>query len=189
MKALRCFGSCLSLAVAACASPDPTIYTLEPIPGAALSAPAQVIELRRPGLAGYLDRSDVVLKDEGYRLRLNSQARWAEPVGDMIGRVLAEDLGQRLPASIVFSPSGAITADPGVWIEINIQRFGQEPDGRVVLLAEIAVEGGHGHSPLATSTVRLDAMPDQPGARDLVAVMSKLLGQLADRVAKQAVLL
>jgi uncharacterized lipoprotein YmbA len=96
----------LCLCIVACASPDPTIYTLEPIPGAVLSAPSQAIELRRPGLAGYLDRSDVILKDEGYRLDLNSQARWAEPIGDMIGRVLSEDLGQRLPSSMVFSPSG-----------------------------------------------------------------------------------
>jgi uncharacterized lipoprotein YmbA len=178
----------LGLGVAGCASPDPTIYTLEPVPGAALTAPARVIELRRPGLAGYLDRSDIVLKDEGYRLNLNSQSRWAEPVGDMIGRVLAEDLGQRLPGSIVFSPNGAITADPGLWIEINIGRLDQEPDGRVVLMADIAVEGGHGHSPLATSAVRLEAVPDQPGARALVATMSGLLGKLADQVAKKAVL-
>jgi uncharacterized lipoprotein YmbA len=99
---------------------------------------------------------------------------------------LTENLGQRLPASIVFSPSGAITADPGLWIEINIQRFGAEPDGRVVLVADIAVEGGHGHSPLATTTFRLEAVPGQPGARELVAVMSGLLGKLADRVAEAA---
>ncbi len=182
------FAACLSLALTSCASPDPTLYTLEPVPGAVLNAPSRTIELRRPGLAGYLDRSDVVLKDEGYRLHVNSQARWAEPLGDMIGRVLAEDLGQRLPSSIVFSPSGAITADPGLWVEVNIQRFDQQPDGRLVLMAEIAVEGGHGHSPLATSSLQFDALPDQPGARSLVAAMSGLLGKLADQVAKKAVL-
>jgi uncharacterized lipoprotein YmbA len=179
---------CVSLNVASCASPDPAIYTLEPVPGAALRMPARTIELRRPGLAGYLDRSDIVLKNDGYRLHVNSQSRWAEPLGDMIGRVLADDLGQRLPGSLVFSPSGAITADPSMWIEINIQRFDQQPDGRVVLMAEIAVEGGHGHSPLATSSLQVDALPDQPGAGGIVATMSALLGKVADEVAKKAVL-
>jgi uncharacterized lipoprotein YmbA len=70
-----------------------------------------------------------------------------------------------------------------VWIEINIERFDQEPDGQVVLIAEIAVEGGRGHAPIATTNIRLEALPNRPGARELVSVMSRLLGKLADRVA------
>ena len=121
----------LIMALASCASPDPTLFTLQPVAGTpAASATAQVIELRRPGLAGYLDRPDIVLRDAGYQLSVNSQQRWAEPIGDMIGRVLTQDLSQRLPSSTVFSESGAITADPNLRIEVDIVRFDQGADGR-----------------------------------------------------------
>jgi uncharacterized lipoprotein YmbA len=172
------------LAVAACSSPNPTNYTLQPVAGATIAASPQIIELRRPGLAGYLDRSDIVLKDTGYELTTNSQQRWAEPIGDMIGRVLAQDLGQRLPASTVFNESGAITADPALRVEIDIQRFDQGADGRVTLIAEAAIEAGRSHAPVKAQHIQLQADPPGPGAADLAAAMSTLLGQLSDRLAQ-----
>jgi uncharacterized lipoprotein YmbA len=173
----------LVLAVAGCASPDPEFYTLLPMPGTVTPAPANIIELRRLGLAGYLDRSDLVLKDADYRVQVNSQIRWAEPIGDMMGRVLAEDLGQRLPASTVFGQSGAITADPTLRVEIDVQRFDQGEDGRVTLIAEAALESGRQHTPIKTRTIKLEEAPAGAGAASLVATMSNLIGQLADQVA------
>ena len=174
----------VTLALAACASPNPDFYTLQPTQGTVLSGPAQIIELRRPGLAGYLDRSDVVLKSSDYHIAINDQSRWAEPMGDMIGRVLAQDLSQRLPASSVFGQSGAITADPTLRVEVDIQRFDTGADGRVTLTAEVALESGRSHTPVKTRNVMLQAAPAAPGAANLAATMSGLLGQLADRVAQ-----
>jgi uncharacterized lipoprotein YmbA len=174
----------LVAALASCASPDPHIFTLAPVQGTIVATSPQVIELRRPGLAGYLDRSDIVLKDSDYQLNVNSQYRWAEPVGDMIGRVLAQDLSQRLPAATVFSQSGAITADPTLRVEIDIERFDQGADGRLTLVAEAALESGRSHAPLRTRHIVLQAEPAGPGAANLAAAMSALLGQLADRMAQ-----
>ena len=182
---LRFSGLMLALLAASCASADPTLFTLQTVPGTAQPATAgQVIELRRPGLAGYLDRPDVVLRDAGYQLSVNSQQRWAEPIGDMIGRVLTQDLSQRLPSSTVFSESGAITADPTLRIELDIVRFDQGADGRLTLVAEAALEAGRSHVPLRTRHITLTADPPGPGAAALVAAMSTLLGQLADRLAR-----
>jgi uncharacterized lipoprotein YmbA len=183
---LRRHGACLPLLLgllaSACSSPDPINYTLQPVPGTAQQAAGQIIEVRRPGLAGYLDRSDIVLKDTGYKLSLNSQQRWAEPLGDMIGRVLTQDLAQRLPASSVFSETGAITADPGLRVEIDIDRFDTAGDGDLTLVAGIAIEAGITHKPLRQRMVTLKGAP-APGAAGLAASMSTLLGQLADQVA------
>jgi uncharacterized lipoprotein YmbA len=172
------------LALAACASPNPDIYTLQAVPGATIAAPPQTIEVRRPGLAGYLDRADIVLHDTGTQLTVNSQQRWAEPIGDMIGRVLTEDLGQRLPNSTVFGESGAITADPTLRVEIDIQRFDQGPDGHVTLIAETALEAGRTHTPLKTRRITLQTTPIAPGAAALATALSTLLGQLADLMAQ-----
>jgi uncharacterized lipoprotein YmbA len=169
--------------VAACSSPDPTYYTLQVAPGAPVPGGPATIEIRRPGLAGYLDRSDVVLKSADYRLDVNSQLRWAEPLGDMIGRVLAQDLGQRLPGTAVFSQSGAITADPSMRVEVDILTFDADASGTVTLAAELAIERGTTHQPLAARHVSLTAQPAGPGAAAQAAAMSSLLGQLADQVA------
>ena len=175
---------CLAALLAACSSPDPTYYTLQPVPGTAMPAAPASIEVRRPGLAGYLDRSDVVLKNAGYTLAVNSQLRWGEPLGDMIGRVLTQDLSQRLPGTSVFAQSGAISAEPQLRVEVDILNFDADASGAVVLTAEVAVERGTTHQPLATRHVSLTAQPGGPGAANLVASMSGLLGQLADQVAR-----
>ena len=176
-------GFCVLIGLAGCGSADPTYYTLSPVPGTALPGPVVSVEVRRPGLAGYLDRSDIVLKSASFKLAVNSQLRWAEPLGDMIGRVLSEDLSQRLPGSSVFSESGAISAEPGVRVEVDVLRFDADASGAVVLQAEVAVERGTTHQPLATRHVALSAQPGGPGATELAASLSGLLGGLADQVA------
>jgi uncharacterized lipoprotein YmbA len=171
-----------AVTLTACASADPTYYTLMAVPGPVLAGGPATIEVRRPGLAGYLDRSDIVLKSADYRLAVNSQLRWGEPLGDMVGRVLAQDLTQRLPGSSVYSESGAITADPSVRVEVDVQDFEAVAGGPVILNAEVAVEQGSSHRPLAARHVSLSADPAGPGAANLVATMSALLGQLADQL-------
>ncbi len=180
--ALACL---LTAPVIGCASPDPTYYTLAVVAGTALPGPAMSIEVRRPGLAGYLDRSDVVLRSADYRLDVNSQMRWAEPLGDMVGRVLAQDIGQRLPGSSVFTEAGAISAVPDLRVEVDVERFDADAGGTVVLEAELALERGVTHRPLAARHVRLTA-PAGPGAGGLAASLSGLLGGLADQVATDA---
>jgi uncharacterized lipoprotein YmbA len=150
----------------------------------ALPGGPATIEMRRPGLAGYLDRSDIVLKSAAYQLSLNSQHRWGEPLGDMIGRVLGEDLTQRLPGSTVFGQSGAITADPQLRVEVDIERFDPDAAGAVVLQANVAVERGLTHQPVAARQVTLSSDPAGPGAGQIAASMSGLLGALADRIAQ-----
>ncbi len=185
MKRMVCAAVCLVLA--GCSSPDPTYYTLQPASGTALADGPSTVEVRRPGLAGYLDRSDIVLKNAGYRLDVNGQLRWGEPLGDMIGRVLSQDLSQRLPGTSVFAESGAITASPQMRLEVDILTFEQDASGNVVLNAQVAVERGVTHAPLATRHVSLTTPPTGAGAGNLVASMSGLLGRLADQVAADVV--
>jgi len=173
----------LASALAGCTSPDPNFYTLQTVPGPVLAGGPASVEVRRPGLAGYLDRSDIVLKQADYRLATNSQQRWGEPLGDMIGRILTQDLSQRLPGSSVFVQSGAITADPQARVEVDILNFDADGTGGVVLNAQVAVEIGITHRPAAAHHVALRGEVSGPGAQALVATMSGLLGELADQVA------
>ena len=170
-----------------CASADPAFYTLQPVPGvtqpgASSLGTARSVEVRKPGLPGYLDRSDLVLKNADYMLSVTSGARWGEPLGDMVGRVLTQDISQRLPGTNVFAEDGAISADADARVEVDIQRFDADGSGTVTLVAQIAVEAGRTHVPVAARHVVLTAPVPSAGAAGLAAAMSSLLGQLADAV-------
>lgn len=174
------------LAAGACTSPEPTYYTLAPQPPARdIPLPAKaprLVELRRPGLAGYLDRPEIVRAGGEYQLRVAGGERWGEPLGDLIGRVMAENLTSRLPGVSVFTQAGGITSEADVTIELDIQRFDAAADGSVLLLAQVAVRRGRRGSPL-TRTVRLQSTPGGRDTRDVVAGMSAALGELSDAVA------
>ena len=175
----------LVAASAACgSSADPIYYAMATVPGhdAKVAAP-RVVEVRRPGIAGYLDRSDIVGRVADYRLRTKLGERWGEPFGDMIGRVLAADLSMRLPGPSVFREEAALTADVDARVEVDVQRFDAGDDGELVLLAQVAVVRDKPQRVGATRSVTLRARPDGNGTSALVGAMSALLGQLADQVA------
>jgi uncharacterized protein len=163
-------------------SPEPIYYAMAPARGAPAPGWARLIQLRRPALAGYLDRAEIVSRVVDYRLRIASGESWSEPLGDMIGRLLGEDLAERLPGSIVFAEASPISADPDAIVSVDIQRFDMGEDGAVTLLAEVAVEKPPSRAAIASRRIELRARPPGGGTAGLVAAMSALLGQLADAV-------
>lgn len=171
------------LALAACSSPDPEYYALQPVPGAAHAAPAQVIEVRRPGVPAMLDRQEIVLDGTQYRLELRNDARWAEPFGDMVARVLVRDLAQRLPAARVFAEGGALSADPALRVELDIQTLAADAKGVVHLSGAYALTAPGGHVARGSGRIDLTA-PTSGGPAGLAAAMSGLVGMVADRVAE-----
>ncbi len=173
------------LLLASCRSAEPSYFMLAPSPGPSVGGAPSLIELRRPGIAGYLDRSEIVRSNSPYQLKLNSTERWGEPFSDMVARVLAEDLHNRLPGTTVFTSTGAISADTGAKIEIDLQRFDADAAGQIQLLAQIAITRGTDRDSATAQTVRLAVPPQGSSTRDYVQAMSEALGQVADRIASQ----
>jgi uncharacterized protein len=164
-----------------CVSPTPAYYNLAPVPGAVRGGGPRVVELRRVNLAGYLDRQEMVLEDLGYTLRITPRDVWAEPPSDMIGRVLAEDLSQRLPGTTVFREASGATLTPVADVTVGIQRFDADPAGPLVLRALVTVSRRHGRASGQVVALAVPRAADTPAA--LAASMSAALGQLADRIA------
>ena len=154
-----------------------------PVAGASGTGGPRTVQLRRPGLAGYLDRPEIVRGGGPYRLDVAGTERWGEALGDLIGRVTAENLAARLPGATVFTEAGSITADPDATVELDVQRFDADASGQVVLLAQVSVQRGREREGASTRTLRLTAVPASAGTADLVAAMSRALGQLADEAA------
>jgi uncharacterized lipoprotein YmbA len=164
---------------AACASPNPALYTLAVVPGTTHPVAPPHVELREIALAHYLERSQIVRSSEDFRLDVLGNDWWGEPLDAMVSRVLVQELSQRLPSSAVFAENGAITATPDASGELNVQRFDEDHSGAVVLLAQVAVAG----RATVTRNLRFSVPPPSPGTPGLVSAMSTALGQLADAVA------
>jgi uncharacterized lipoprotein YmbA len=170
------------LAVAACSSPDPHYYSIVSRSGPAVGSGPKVVLVRDIGLASYLDRREIVRSSENYRLDVMANDWWGEPLGSMLGRVLVQELSQRLPQSSVYGESGAINADPNATVGVNIQRLDADKAGALILIAQVAIDfnrprrtAGRNFTiskPLATQ--------DIPG---LVAAISDAVGELADGIA------
>jgi uncharacterized lipoprotein YmbA len=163
-------------------SPEPTYFALSAQRGTSLPSAPLKVELRRAGLPGYLDRPHIVHRATAERLELEGDERWGGSLDDMVGATLAENLAQRLPSCAVYTESGAISSLPDIQLEVQLFRFERSSGGTVELLAEVAL-----HQPSSKAqTVQRFALSQEPaGGRtaDVVATMSQLLGQLADRIA------
>ena len=183
MRRRRLFAAALTLAIASCSSPDPSYYTLAAIRGTPLPGGPALVELRRPGIAGYLDRSEITRSNTPYQLKLTSGERWGEPFGDMVGRVLAEDLNSRLAGSSVFTSAGAISADAGVRVEIDIQRFDADAGGQLVLAAQVALTRNQNRGEPITRSVRINVTPSGTTTAAYVAAMSQALARASDDIA------
>jgi len=185
MTCPRCFLLLLTLPLwaAACGhSPEPRVYTLVAQPAGPTFATASLIEVRRPPMAGYLDRRDIVLAIRAERLEFAADANWAEPLDAMLGRVLAGSLALRLPRSRVASDLSSLGVMPDFQVDVDLQRFERGPDGQVAMRALTVVR----RQGMAASleVVELSRSAGGSDTADTVATMSALLGDLADRLAR-----
>jgi uncharacterized lipoprotein YmbA len=169
--------------LSACVSPDPALYTVAPVPGAAGVGGPPVVLVRDIALARYLQRSQIVRSSENYRLGVMANDWWGEPLGPMLVRVLVNELGQRLPGSTVYADSGAVSANPDASVELNVDRLDEDAAGNLVLAAQVAVVFEKRRATPVTRSFRLVVPPPRPGVTGEVAAISAALGQLADQVA------
>ena len=165
-----------------CGSGEPNYYTLSPSPGTAQSGGPSTVEVRAPSIAAYLDRDTIVRKDRGQQLTLAEGNSWASPLAGMIGRNLALDLSQRLPGSSVRVQDAAISTAAAALVELDISSFAENAEGLAELTGSLAVyRPGSGSA--GGQSIHLTTAPTNQSINALVAALSQLLGQVADRAA------
>ena len=178
----RLAGLALVVALAACSSPNPALYTIAPVTGPEQNAGPKVILLQQVAVERYLERLQIVRSSESYRLDVMSNDWWGEPLSAMLGRVLVSELGQRLPRSVVFSESGAVSAQPDATIAVNIQRLDEDATGSLVLQAQVSVTFKSRGTPTLRA-FRFAVPPPTPDVPGEVAAISTAVGRLADGIA------
>jgi len=164
-----------------CSSPDPSLYTLVPQPGTADAAPAGSVSLARMSVAHYLDRPQIVRHHDEYELRTEDTERWAEPLDEMIPRVLVSELSERLPHMQIVQSSSGMLGETETSLAVAIDRFDVDQGGTVVLDARWSLRSEGKDGPLESAEITEHVA--SPKTFALVAAMSRCLGQLSDRVA------
>jgi uncharacterized lipoprotein YmbA len=102
----------------------------------------------------------------------------------MIGRVLTDDLAERLPNSTVFSEASDLSLRAAHVVELSIGKLDLDPDGYLRLRALLLVRSEAVQTPVRARTVTLSTRPATTELPGLVAAMSRLLGELADDIAR-----
>ena len=169
--------------LAACRSPEPALYTLQPVAGTPRRGGPRSIAVREVSLARYLDRVQIVRSVAEYRLDVSGNDWWGENLDTMMTRLLVENLAQRLPNSNVFATGGAISVTPEATVEVNLQRLGQAAPETLAMTAQIAVTL---REPRRREVARTEAItaPIADGTTPaFAAAASAAAGRLADAVA------
>jgi uncharacterized lipoprotein YmbA len=77
MSGRRLAGLVLVVALAACSSPNPVLYTIAPVQGRVQTSGPRVIAIQQISIPRYLERSQIVRSSENYRLDVMSNDWWA----------------------------------------------------------------------------------------------------------------
>jgi hypothetical protein len=89
-------------------------------------------------IADYLDRPQILVREDEHRLSLAELDRWAEPLSRMLTRVLRRELSANLASAgqgVDFQPAG----DVDYRLAISIQRMDGIPGHQVILEAQWSI--------------------------------------------------
>ncbi len=169
------------LLLAGCASSTPTLHTLQQQPGIVRIGAPRLVTVRSFGVPRYLERTEIVHGAEPGLMAASDDDWWAEPLRVMLSRVMVDDLGQRLPGTVVLMAGGTIAAPPDAEVQVELQHFERDGTGFVILAGTVAIE----NKDQPRSIDRLDIHVPVTGStsRDQVSTMSTALAKAADLVA------
>jgi len=184
--AIRHLGAlALLLLAAGCGSdPPPKVYTLVPLP-AASQAPASglALSVEQVDIPRYLDRPQIVRYGSTYQLEVDDFARWGEPLGAMVSRVLVQDLSRRLPGAQVFIATDAAAVPADLDLEVTLNGFEADPQNVVVLDARWVVRRPRDGQVLTSEAGVVTVPMGEPTLPGMAQAMSQALAQLSDRIA------
>lgn len=163
-------------------SPPTRFYTLDAVPpprpaSAGSGAPVQLAAVHLPPT---LDRPQLVTQTGPNRLEVSEQDQWGAPLDEMMRRTLAQDLLARLPEGSFIPPNAPRPAGARGLVVDVVQL--QATPGRVVMQANWSLTGGASGDALLSRTVELSAPAAGQGAGGQAAAISRLLGELSDRI-------
>jgi len=198
-------GLAVSIGLAGCAVADPTkFYALrQPVAASAQSSVSASIASTPPpsnpdstsavsiGVGpvitpGYLRRSQIVTRNGDDQMDIAMFHRWAEPLEDGIARVLAEEIGARVPTDrIVMYPwQGAVARAIQYQVVVVVMRLDGSRGGDVTLDTRWRILGKDGKE-LAFRKSTMSETATGLGYEPMVAAMTRAVAALGQEIATE----
>ncbi|CAE6817637.1 hypothetical protein R75461_05949 [Paraburkholderia nemoris] len=144
-------------ALAGCASPKATFYTLSPQAPGESTAPAMPVTVLIGSVTvpDLVDRPQIVVRASANQVTIDEFARWADSLKSQIPRVIAADLSQELNSPHVSAYPMAGDPTAVYRVQIDVQRLDATLGDAVMVDALWSVSPPGKHAPLSgRSTVR-----------------------------------
>ena len=155
-------------------SPEPDYYVLTPTPGAPREISTQ-LKIERPVLPEYLDRPQIVQLKSNDQVSIDEMQRWAAPLDIMIEGVLAEDLRQRMPPSLVTTEQEGEARDARFVIQSTLKTFNNANDNNS-LRANVKIDDRKGCKSPSLFSITFAATT----SGDREEGLSQLIGEMSD---------
>jgi uncharacterized protein len=171
----------------ACRSSPPTrFFSLTPTDGQKITAsgiggPVHIAAIHIPEL---LDEQELIRESQAGRVLVSNRNRWAAPLDEMLREILTQDLARRLPRGSVVLPDGPSPAGTRR-IVLDVLHFSGDTTGKIVLTGGWSLLPPGSDVPLLTREVHLRDTTDPSDYTNQVTAMSRLMGLLADEIARQ----
>lgn len=187
---LRCllWLSAALLTVGCSSSPPVRLYQLRAEPMVSASSPAPTGTGLRwavgpVSLPDYLDRDAIVRPVARAGLSADGSQRWAEPLRDVVPRLLSADLARLRGTEQVWRAPAPAGAGVERVLRVEFQRFDAREDGRtVVLQARWMLIDPSARVPARVHESRLEAPCDDPSTDALAAAHRQALWLLAQDI-------
>lgn len=187
-----------SVSLASCAVTDPTkYYTLgQAATGIVATASAAASRSSMAGtrsvgigvgpliMPSYLDRIQIVTRTGADQVELSTFHRWAEPLNDGMARILAEEIGARVPTERIatFPWPGTVARDIQYQVVVVVLRFDGPLGGQVTLDTRWRILGRDGAELAFRRSTVTEATADS-GFGPMVAAMTRALVTLGQEIA------
>jgi hypothetical protein len=163
-------------------------YLVDPAQFPAPEGPARplVVEIMDLHVPQYLERFQIASRSGENGVVYAEYHQWGESLRKNLLRTLARNLSALLGTADVSTPLNRSLAPPGYRIQVHIDQFEQDMDRFVRLKARWQIQnaGSPGSRPL-TDAIELESgvAPESGDYAAIVAEMTRLYGQLAQRIA------
>jgi hypothetical protein len=171
-------------------TPPSKFYTLEAM---SVSETTQIAPDKRNNLhigigpvqfAEYLQRSQIVTRTNGAEVNLAETHRWAEPLHNNFGRILAENLSSLTGTDKISLHPSRNWSDIDYQVVVNVWQFDASKQGEVILVANWSIRGKGGSELLTMKKSVFSAnMESTTSYTDIVLALSKTVEMLSNEIA------
>jgi uncharacterized lipoprotein YmbA len=175
----------VAMALTGCASsPKAQFFALTPTEGQQVNAVGVGVHIEVVHVPPALDDQKIIRESATGKVKASDRNRWAAPLDEMMRQILTQDLSQRMPPGSVLLPEQPAPAGTRR-IVLDILHFASDASGNVALTGGWSLLPPESDTPLLNKRVQLSETADPSDYASQVVAMSRVLGHLADGMARE----